>query len=102
MGVGAPLAGKLFEIGNVQAVAITVLIVSIFWALWIYGMRNPGLRGTIYLGTDIFDRDKLVAIKTEQGVTDIYVNETEGMMVIKYDKELLDEDEIRGMMLKEG
>jgi predicted MFS family arabinose efflux permease len=102
MGVGATLAGKLFEIGNVQAVAITVLIVSIFWALWIYGMRNPGLRGTIYLGTDIFDRDKLAAIKTEQGVTDIYVNETEGMMVIKYDKELLDEDEIRGMMLKEG
>jgi predicted MFS family arabinose efflux permease len=100
MGIGATLAGKLFEVGDVKAVAIAVLIVSVFWAIWIYGMRNPGLRGTIYLGTDLFDRDKLEVIKTDKGINDIYVNETEGMMVIKYDKELLDEDTIRGLMLK--
>ena len=100
MGVGATLAGKLFEIGDVRAVAIAVLIVSIFWAVWIYGMRNPGLRGTIYLGTELFDRAKLEVIKSEKGINDIYVNESEGMMVIKYDKEIVDEDTIRGMMLK--
>ena len=100
MGIGATLAGKLFEVGDVKAVAIAVLIVSVFWAIWIYGMRNPGLRGTIYLGTDLFDRDKLEVIKTDKGINDIYVNETEGVMVIKYDKELLDEDTIRGLMLK--
>ncbi|SFV53086.1 MULTIDRUG-EFFLUX TRANSPORTER [hydrothermal vent metagenome] len=100
MGIGATLAGKIFEIGNVSAVAIVVLVVSIFWAIWIYGMRNPGLRGTIYLGTDIFDRDRLEVIKTDNGINDIYVNESEGVMVIKYDKEILDEDTIRGLMLK--
>jgi len=100
MGIGATLAGKIFEIGNVSAVAIVVLVVSIFWAIWIYGMRNPGLRGTIYLGTDIFDRDRLEVIKTDSGINDIYVNESEGVMVIKYDKEILDEDTIRGLMLK--
>ncbi len=64
-------------------------------------MRNPGLRGTIYLGTDLFDRAKLEVLKRDnKGINDIYVNESEGVMVIKYDKELLDEDEIRGMMLK--
>jgi len=100
MGIGATVAGKLFELGDISAVAIAVLIVSIFWAIWIYGMRNPGLRGTIYLGTDIFDREKLEAIKTDNGINDIYVNESEGVMVIKYDKEILDEDTIRGLMLK--
>jgi len=101
MGVGATLAGKLFEIGDVGAVAITVLVVSVFWAFWIYGMRNPGLRGTIYLGTDLFDRAKLESLKDDTvGVNDIYVNESEGVMVIKYDKELIDEDNIRGVMLK--
>jgi len=100
MGIGATIAGKLFDVGDKSAVAIAVLIVSIFWAIWIYGMRNPGLRGTIYLGIDIFDRDKLEVIKTDNGINDIYVNESEGVMVIKYDKELLDEDTIRGMMLK--
>ena len=99
MGIGATLAGKIFEVGSVQAVAIAVLIVALFWAMWIYGMRNPGLRGTIYLGTDLFDREKLTALRTENGITDIYINESEGVMVIKYDKEILDEDEIRGKML---
>jgi predicted MFS family arabinose efflux permease len=100
MGVGATLAGKLFEVGDIKAVAYAVLAVSIFWAFWIVGMRNPGLRGTLYLGTDLFDREKLTPLKTNKGINDIYVNESEGVMVIKYDKELLDEDEIRGMMLK--
>jgi hypothetical protein len=99
MGVGATLAGKIFEIGSVEAVAITVLIVAVFWAIWIYGMRNPGLRGTLYLTTDLFDRNKLPDLRKENGITDIYVNETEGIMVIKYDKEMQDEDEIRGRML---
>jgi predicted MFS family arabinose efflux permease len=101
MGVGATLAGKIFEYGNVSAVAIAVLVVSIFWAIWIVGMRNPGLRGTVYLGTDLFDRSKLSDLKTNPAINDTYVNETEGIMVIKYDKEHLDEDEIRGLLLKQ-
>jgi len=96
MGVGAMLAGKIFEIGSVEYVAVAVLIVSVFWAIWIVGMRNPGLRSTIFLDTDTFDRDHLATLKTQNGINDIYVNETEGIMVIKYDKELQDEDEIRG------
>ncbi|WP_456432460.1 MFS transporter [Nitratifractor sp.] len=100
MGVGATLAGWIFSHWSVKGVAIAVLIVSVFWALWIARMRNPGLRGTLYLDTEHFDRDKLPQLKQKEGINDIYVNETEGVMVIKYDKELLDEDEIRGFMLK--
>ncbi|WP_456393184.1 MFS transporter [Nitratifractor sp.] len=100
MGVGATLAGWIFSHWSVKGVAITVLVVSLFWALWIWGMRNPGLRGTLYLDTKHFDRNKLNELKKDPGINDVYVNETEGIMVIKYDKELLDEDEIRGRMLK--
>ncbi len=100
MGIGATLAGKIFEIWSVEGVSITILIVSIFWAYWIYGMRNPGLRGTIYLHTDKYDKSKLDTIKTLDGINDMYINETEGTMVIKYDKEILDEDTIRGKLLK--
>ncbi len=100
MGIGATLAGKIFEIWSVEGVSITILIVSIFWAYWIYGMRNPGLRGTIYLHTDKYDKSKLDTIKTFDGINDMYINETEGTMVIKYDKEILDEDTIRGKLLK--
>ncbi len=100
MGIGATLAGSIFEKFSVSGVALFVLFVSIFWAIWIFGMRNPGLRGTIYLQKEFYDFNKIDKLKNLQGIADIYINETEGVMVVKYDKELQDEDEIRGLLLK--
>ncbi len=100
MGLGATLAGKIFEVSNVSGVAIAVLVVSIFWAIWIAGMRNPGLRATVYLDKNFYDFNKLADLKAQKEIADIYINDTEGIMVVKYDKELQDEDEIRGFMLK--
>jgi hypothetical protein len=101
MGIGATLAGKIFEVASVSGVAMFVLVVSVFWAIWIAGMRNPGLRGSLYLSKDSFDFNKRDKLKAKEGISDIYINETEGVMVVKYDKEHLDEDEIRGFMLKD-
>lgn len=100
MGVGATLAGKVFEISSAAGVAVVVLVVSLFWAIWIAGMRNPGLRATLYLNKELFDFAKLSELKAKDGITDTYINETEGVLVIKYDKEKLEEDELRGFMLK--
>jgi len=100
MGIGATLAGKIFEKFSVSGVALFVLFVSIFWAIWIFGMRNPGLRGTIYLHKEFYDFNKIDELKKLNGIADIYINETEGVMVVKYDKELQSEDDIRGLLLK--
>ncbi len=102
MGVGATLAGMIFKRFSVEGVAIFVLIVSIFWALWIAKMRNPGLRGTIYLDKEHFDFSKIDALREQKGITDTYINQTEGVMVVKYDKELTDEESIRNFLLKDS
>jgi predicted MFS family arabinose efflux permease len=100
MGLGATFAGKIFELSNIAGVAISVLVVSIFWAIWIAGMRNPGLRATVYLDRSYYDFNRLKELKLKKGIADIYINETEGIMVVKYDKEILDEDTIRSIMIK--
>jgi len=100
MGLGATIAGKIFEISGVSGVAIAVLVVSIFWAIWVAGMRNPALRATLYLHKEFYDFTKLKELKAKSGIADIYINESEGVMVVKYDKEITDEDIIRGFMLK--
>ncbi len=102
MGVGATLAGMIFKRFSVEGVAIFVLIVSIFWALWIAKMRNPGLRGTIYLDKEHFDFSKIDALRKQKGITDTYINQTEGVMVVKYDKELTNEESIRNFLLKDS
>ena len=101
MGIGATLAGMIFKRFSVEGVAVFVLIISIFWALWIAKMRNPGLRGTIYLDKEHFDFSKIDALRAQKGITDTYINETEGVMVVKYDKELTNEESIRNFLLKD-
>ncbi len=100
MGIGATLAGKIFEVSSIAGVAISVLVVSIFWAIWIAGMRNPGLRATLYLDKNFYDFSKLNELKAKGGISDIYINESEGVMVVKYDKSIIEEDNIRSFMLK--
>jgi hypothetical protein len=39
-------------------------------------------------------------MKNIEGINDFYTNKTEKIMVIKYEDEVIDEDTIRGMLLK--
>ena len=47
---------------------------------------------------DIFDREKVHALTEHEAIVESYVNETEQIAVVKYDKDLIDEDEVRGML----
>ncbi len=92
--IGGYLYGHMKEIG----VAWFVVGLSIFWIFWIIGMRNPSLRSNLFLSFDEFNKDDLGKLKVLKGVTDFYVNETEKLIVIKYDADEISEDEIRNYL----
>ena len=71
---------------------------SVLWFLWILGMRNPGLRANLFLDTETYDKTKAAGLKGMEGISDFYINETEGLIIIKYDSEVLDEDTLRSRM----
>ncbi len=98
--LGGAIGGLLYQYANEKGVAIFVLIVCIVWIYWIAGMRNPGVRANLFLDFENFDKDKLPGLKVIDGVTDFYVNETEKIIVVKYDKEKLDEDVIKEFLKK--
>jgi competence protein ComGF len=83
-------------------VSIFVIVLAVFWTLWIIGMRNPGLRANLFLDFNAYDKTKLQGLKTLDGVTDFYVNETEGLIVIKYDEEEVSEAHIKTFLQEEG
>jgi MFS family permease len=98
--LGGAIGGWLYGHYEEQGVAIAVMILSVFWIFWILSMRNPALRKNLFLSTDIFDETKLHTLKEVEGVNDFYTNKTEKIMVIKYEDEVIDEDTLRGMLLK--
>jgi len=98
--LGGAIGGWLYGAYKEQGVATAVIILSIFWILWIVGMRNPALRANLFLSTDKFDETKLASLKGVEGINDFYVNKTEKLIVVKYEDGVIDEDTIRGMLLK--
>ncbi len=98
--LGGAIGGYAYEHFGRGGVAILVLAVTVIWALWIVGMRSPGVRDNLFLPFDHYDREKMDALKRLNGITDFYLNETEALIVVKFDNDLLDEDTIRGVLLK--
>ena len=96
--LGGILAGYLMQHYDRATLAIVVAIIAVVWFIWVATMPSPNNRGNVYLPLDIFDREKVHALTAHDAIVESYVNETENIAVVKYDKDLIDEDEVRGML----
>ncbi len=98
--LGGAIGGWLYQHFGATGVSTFVLIVSIFWGAWIYTMRSPGVRDNIFLPFSEYDREKMDGLKLINGVTDFYLNETEEIIVVKFDNEIVEESVIRTFLKK--
>lgn len=96
--LGGLLAGWLMQHYDRSTLAVVVAIISVIWFIWVATMPNPNNRGNVYLSLDIFDRERVSSLTSHEAIVESYVNETENIAVIKYEKDMIDEDEIRGML----
>lgn len=98
--LGGVLAGYVMQHYGRITLSMIVVAIALLWFIWVATMPSPNNRGNVYLPLDVFDRDKINALNSHNAVVESYVNETENIGVIKYEKDLIDEDEIRGLLLK--
>ena len=98
--LGGAIGGWLYGSVGEKGLAIAVTILSLFWIVWIIGMRNPSLRANLFLSTDEYDDKKLPALKTIKGINDFYTNHTENLIVVKYEEGVISEDEIKEVLRK--
>ncbi len=94
---GGLLAGWVMQHYGRETLALIVVGLSVLWFIWVATMPSPNNRGNVYLPLDIFDREKVMGLNHD-AIVEKYVNETENIAVVKYDKDKIDEDEIRGML----
>ena len=96
--LGGLLAGWVMQHYDRMVLSMLVGAIAIVWFVWVYTMPNPNNRGNVYLPLDIFDREKVQSLGEHEAIVETYVNETENIAVVKYDKDMIDEDEVRGML----
>ncbi len=98
--LGGAVGGYAYEHFGRSGVAIIVIFISLFWVIWVLSMRSPAVRDNLFLPYDKYDKSKIDALKRLNGVTDYYLNESEELIVVKFDNDMLDGDTIRGLLLK--
>jgi len=96
--LGGLLAGWIIEHYDRGALALVVGLLSVVWFAWVYTMPSPNNRGNVYLPLNLFERERIHALTDHEAIVESYVNETEQIAVVKYNKDMIDEDEVRGML----
>jgi hypothetical protein len=81
-----------------QTLSLVVMGIAVLWFIWVATMPSPNNRGNVYLPLELFDRERVAGLTKHEAIVESYVNETEQIAVVKYNKDLIDEDEVRGML----
>ncbi|MGW8168434.1 MAG: MFS transporter [Sulfurovaceae bacterium] len=96
--LGGLLGGWMMQSFDRATLAILVIILCIAWFMWILRMQNPSARANVYLHLDKYDRAKIMALNDQEAVFEVYINETENIGVVKYEKDMIDEKGIKGLL----
>jgi MFS family permease len=95
--LGGIIGGVAMQEFDRATLAITVLIACVGWFLWVLRMQNPNMRANVYLSLDEYDRDAIMKMNKNNAIFEVYINESENIGVVKYEKELIDEDGVKAL-----
>ena len=96
--LGGIIAGLVMQYSSREILAIVVSILSIVWFIWVLSMQNPHSRKNLYISLDKFNREMVSKVLENSAIVECYINETEKIAVIKYEKEEISQEEIEQLI----
>jgi multidrug resistance protein len=97
--IGGIVAGLALQYSNKETLAISLVIVSTLWLLWTMKLTNPLRYSHLYISIDHVDMEKLNSLEHEH-IAEWYINETENLVVVKYRKDMMEEEAIKAKIVK--
>ncbi len=97
--IGGIVAGLALQYSNKETLAISLVIVSTLWLLWTMKLTNPLRFSHLYISIDHVDMEKLNNLEHEH-IAEWYINETENLVVVKYRKDMMEEETIKEKIVK--
>ena len=96
--IGGLVGGAYYDKIPLSSITTIIVIICIAWVVMIATMPNPSKKKMLYVGLNECDSGKFEEISETDGVDEWYINETEGMIVIKYDASEIDEETLKGSL----
>ncbi len=90
--IDGSFAASLYEISMV------LVFVSIAWLLLILTLPNPVKMSNSYFDLAELDENKFALLDSLAGVDEWYINNTENLLIVKYDNTTIDEEAIKNTL----
>ncbi len=97
--IGGIVAGLALQYSNKETLALALVVVTTLWLLWTMKLTNPLRFSHLYIPMDHVDMEKLNSLEHEH-IAEWYINETENLVVVKYQKEMMEEETIKAKIVK--
>lgn len=96
--LGGLLGGIFFDgLESLSTIVITIAVVCILWAILIVTMPNPAKKKMAYLSVNEYNLDNSNNLEND-AIDEWYINNTEGIIAIKYDEQKIDEETIKNLL----
>ncbi|PAF48027.1 MFS transporter [Helicobacter sp. 12S02634-8] len=92
--IGGTAGGVLYHLWGIEILALVVVCLCVFWIITLLFLHNPAKQKNIYLPTQDYYPDKFKAISGLEGIIEWYINESEKIIIVKYDAQKYTENQI--------
>ncbi len=96
--IGGFVGGVLLDFTTLSSISYGIIIICIAWAIMIISMNNPARTKIAYIHLDDTDHAKHQDLHQLKGCKEWYINDTEKVVVVKYDETQTNEDKIRELL----
>ncbi len=93
--IGGFIGGMLLDIVSLSSIAYGIILLCIAWAIMVYTLDNPAKTKIAYIHLDDTDHTKHSDLHSIKGCVEWYINDTEQLVIVKYNEELIDEEKLR-------
>ncbi|MCX6060758.1 MAG: MFS transporter [Campylobacterales bacterium] len=97
--IGGIVAGLALQYSNKETLALALVVVTTLWLLWTMKLTNPLRFSHLYIPMDHVDMEKLNNLEHEH-IAEWFINETENLVVVKYRKDMVEEEAIKAKIVK--
>lgn len=93
--LGGTFAGLYLDVSSRETLGLTIGAIGFIWLVFtVIKMKNPIKYSHLIIEENLVSFDKLKTLESEH-IAEWFINETEKVVVVKYDQEQLDEDELK-------
>ena len=96
--VGGVFGGFFLEHYGIMQIAWVMFLVCVAWIFLIASLRHPGLNKNLYLAYDTIDLSRVQHLLHVKGIIEWYKNESEQILVVKYDSKETDKETILAVL----